>query len=539
MRTMRFDHGWLVIWMVAITSAPALAAEELDLSYVGRDAIAAAVVHPHQLLTDPRYEYFPSEIVIAACQENFGIDPTGIDLAIATVALQGALEGKPNFGVILHFRDSIDQESLMQRIGNSAVERSLEDQKYWELAGGMPTPLCLAIPNEKVLLIATKTHLENMLTANDVNTPLTKLLRAADVSKSLVVVLNFSAVRPLLLLGMQQIGEMPPEFAPFLEIPKLLKSIEARLELNPFSFELVFGADDAADAARFTELLAQAKQMATSMFEQQMSALTAGDDSPTAQATAKYMQRISKAMLDAIEVTTNEDKVSITTSGEMMPAIASSGVLAALLLPAVQSAREAARRAQAVNELKQIGLALHNYHDAQKAFPPQAIRDPQGRPLLSWRVAILPFLEQQELYNQFHLDEPWDSEHNIKLLERMPKVFANPNLASTDQTVFLAVQGEDTVFAAESSAKIKDIMDGTSNTILVVEADADRAVPWTKPEDLNFDADAPLQGLGHLRPGGFSALFGDGHVQFIGNSIDPAVLRALMTKSGREPIRLP
>ena len=122
-------------------------------------------------------------------------------------------------------------------------------------------------------------------------------------------------------------------------------------------------------------------------------------------------------------------------SRESIPSISSpavSGVLVALLLPAVQSAREAARRAQCVNNLKQIGLAMHNYQSANNAFPRPAITDKDGKPLLSWRVAILPYIEQQELYNKFKLDEPWDSPHNKALIKEMPPIYVCPSRANVE-----------------------------------------------------------------------------------------------------------
>ena len=112
---------------------------------------------------------------------------------------------------------------------------------------------------------------------------------------------------------------------------------------------------------------------------------------------------------------------------ELLVVIAIIAVLIALLLPAVQSAREAARRAQCVNNLKQIGLAMHNYASANGGFPPAAIVDPRGKPLLSWRVAILPYLDANPLYAKFKLDEPWDSPHNKELLKYMPAVYGCPS----------------------------------------------------------------------------------------------------------------
>src|ERR1700676_3675353 len=112
---------------------------------------------------------------------------------------------------------------------------------------------------------------------------------------------------------------------------------------------------------------------------------------------------------------------------ELLVVIAIIAVLIALLLPAVQAAREAARRAQCVNNLKQIGLAMHNYHSTYDCFPPAVTADDQGRPLLSWRVLILPYLEEAPLYAQFHLDEPWDSPHNLPLASKMPRVYTCPS----------------------------------------------------------------------------------------------------------------
>jgi len=112
---------------------------------------------------------------------------------------------------------------------------------------------------------------------------------------------------------------------------------------------------------------------------------------------------------------------------ELLVVIAIIGVLVALLLPAVQAAREAGRRNAAANELKQIAIAMHNYHDTNKHFPARTIRDAEGKALLSWRVAVLPYIDQIDLYNQFHLDEAWDSPHNKSLIGKMPSLFADPN----------------------------------------------------------------------------------------------------------------
>jgi prepilin-type processing-associated H-X9-DG protein len=212
----------------------------------------------------------------------------------------------------------------------------------------------------------------------------------------------------------------------------------------------------------------------------------------------------------------------------------------ALLLPAVRSSREAARRSQCVNNLKQIGLALHNFHAVHDSLPPAAITDERGRPLLSWRVAILPYLECGSLYSRFHLDEPWDSPHNLALLEPVPSVYACPSDATRKpgMTGYQAVVGPETAFTPDFAlVQFADITDGTSNTLLIGESR--RCVPWTKPEDLPLDTNLPLFGLGShhgYHNNGFNVLFADGAVRFLKSSISSIVLRAILTRNGNEVV---
>jgi len=226
---------------------------------------------------------------------------------------------------------------------------------------------------------------------------------------------------------------------------------------------------------------------------------------------------------------------------EPIPSItspATAGVLVALLLPAVQSTREAARRAQCTNNLKQIALAMHNYHAANNTFPKPAITDKDGKPLLSWRVAILPYIEQNELYNKFKLDEPWDSPNNKPLLQEMPMTYLCPSRSNVapSTTSYRVFTGKGALFEKGEAIGMADITDGTSNTLMVVEAD--QAVPWTKPDDLTFDpeAAASLFGAGSPHPGGFNASMADGAVRFFKKSINLNVFRALITRNAGEVI---
>jgi hypothetical protein len=149
---------------------------------------------------------------------------------------------------------------------------------------------------------------------------------------------------------------------------------------------------------------------------------------------------------------------------------------------------------------------------------------------------VLPYLEENELYKQFRLDEPWDSEHNKKLLGQMPAVYANPNLADRTRTNYLVPVGDDTIFKGDTSTKLADVKDGVSKTIMLLEADADRAVPWTKPDDYQIDPDSVSAGLGAFRAGGFLAAFADGSVRFVASGIDAEVLKLLFKKSDGQSV---
>jgi prepilin-type processing-associated H-X9-DG protein len=237
--------------------------------------------------------------------------------------------------------------------------------------------------------------------------------------------------------------------------------------------------------------------------------------------------------------------ISGIVMGSLGAAVIVPAILMALLLPAVQAAREAARRAQCINNLKQIGLAMFNYESTYGCFPPSATYDESGRPLLSWRVMILPFLEQGPLYSKFHLDEPWDSPNNKPLGEVMLTVFKCPsNPEPGALTNYQVIVDPRSIFTGKpTGVSIREITDGTANTFLVVEAA--RPVPWSKPEDLTLSSlhDPTQGGAGSKHPGGFNASMADGSVRFIrssvGNTINPQLLRSLATRDGGEVVNVP
>jgi hypothetical protein len=253
------------------------------------------------------------------------------------------------------------------------------------------------------------------------------------------------------------------------------------------------------------------------------------EEAITSDALVALFVDMGKQALASCRVVREQSSVVLTAQTKATPLLNS-------IIPGIAKVRTSANRMQSSNNLKQIALAMHNYHDTYGHLPPAAILDKDGKPVLSWRVAILPFIEQEQLYKEFHLDEPWDSEHNKKLLPKMPRVYALVNVEPKDPhtTIYKVFTGKSTVFEDPNGIRLADITDGTSNTFLVVEGDG--PVPWTKPEDLPFDLEQKLPKLGGQFDEGFLAAFCDGSVRFMSNQANENLLRALITRNGGEKI---
>ena len=226
-------------------------------------------------------------------------------------------------------------------------------------------------------------------------------------------------------------------------------------------------------------------------------------------------------------------------SRETIPQVSlgSSSLALTLLLPAVQAGWEAAKRNATLSDLREIGIAML-YHEKERGIYPAASKNG-----LSWRVHLLPYLGQQSLYDRFHLDEPWDSQHNRQLISLMPKVFAAPSAKfkrAQGKTNYLAVIGEDSVIATERGTRLSEFADSISQTLMIVEVDDPLAVVWTKPSDYRYDASNPTKGMGSLHPGHiFMAAFADAHTGAIPVSTAPETINGMYTKAGRERIAWP
>ncbi len=211
--------------------------------------------------------------------------------------------------------------------------------------------------------------------------------------------------------------------------------------------------------------------------------------------------------------------------------------------PGGARARDAECVALCTDNLRRIAVAMRDYEAAQGSFPPAYVADKQGKPLYSWRVLLLPYLGQQELYEQFRLDEPWNSEDNRPVSDSVIPLFQCPGQADTKlpTTSYLMVVGPHTISNGRQARKITEITDGLTDTIMVVEV-ADSLVYWAQPVDLNFDElkftvnGGKRQEISSRHRQGANVALCDGSVRLLKKSTNPHLVKAMLTIDGSEPI---
>ena len=480
------------------------------------------------------FELWPWEVLDVAAKEQLGIDLSRID-AIDGMVLMPSPE--PEFGISIRTKDPFDIAQLQVDM-LTPVERSPKDESL-RFRVLEPNPMMRVMQREpNRVLVGTQGALRRMTSSRlQPGGQFVGLVQNSPAMLKLAV--NLETLRDLIsAFALTEENQIPAEIVEDLE--RIIDTSDnALLELFPdesSAMSLSIGTSGADQAELLSKSLFRIRKQLVGIFAdallQDMEA-GSGVSEPMQQAITKYVTRMRKTIDNESFWEIAQERVVVKVDKTMASSYQVIGAMVGLLLPAVQSAREAARRMESSNNLKQIMLAMHNYEAAYRKLPAQAILDADDKPLLSWRVAILPFLDQQQLYNEFHLDEPWDSPHNIKLLDRMPSFFQNPsNPPAPGMTTYLVPMGEG-VGLGSSGISFRNMTDGTSNTIAVVDVNPELGVPWTKPDDFDINQ---VDLLNLLRFEGSNVGFFDGSVRFLSSSIDLELLEAMMTYAGGETI---
>jgi len=301
---------------------------------------------------------------------------------------------------------------------------------------------------------------------------------------------------------------------------------------------------NASDARMIHDMLANLIEFGVNSAQFMMNMEMRNEDFQIPPLAFQFAKGLLRTLLPDVEENKLKFRVKAEFGASQPAVVATAGIAVALLLPAVQAAREAARRMQCSNNIKQIVLAIHNYHDTTNSLPPLYTVDADGKPLHSWRVLLLPFMEQNHLYGMIRLDEPWDSPHNRQFHDfRVPQYTCPSNPGGG--CCYSAIAGQGFVPNTRANSRgehtFMRIADGLSNTLAIVEVR--EPFNWMDPS-ADVDLEELLKGIngrgrvGSFHPGGINVGLFDGSVRYITDSINLEVLRALATPAGGESVSL-
>jgi hypothetical protein len=499
------------------------------------DSVAVLSIEVGAVMAAPQFAAWPWEIAAVACREQFGFDLNQIDTVDVTVSMPSPM---PEFGVSVRTKSPYDIAELTDQVAGP-IEKAPKDESLRFRDFKEAQMVRVAQKDPQRVLVGTQGTLRRMLSQRiQTGGPIVPLVQSSPALAKLAI--NLTKVRDLILGAYHQTeADMPDSIRDdVLQVIELTDNVMLEVttsESRPL--RLTFGTSSPDNTKSLDEALTHLRTEGLELARESVAQQMEADDSITPEmkgAIANYSDRVQKMINEESLWSMVDDRIEMKTEASMMASYQTIGVMTGLLLPAVQAARTAARRMQSSNNMRQFMLALLNYESAYKRFPPRASSDKEDdKPLLSWRVAILPFIEENQLYQEFKQDEPWDSEHNIRLLDRMPNIYKHPNIDTPPgHTVYVAPYGEGTGWP-EGTLRLRDITDGTSNSIALVEVKGELSVPWTKPEDLNVDEHP---GASWIEETGAWVAFFDGSVQRVSAFVADEVLAAFFTINGGEVV---
>lgn len=510
----------------------------ITAAYVPDDSVAAVVLHPKSFFSQRALRMLPLEVIQATGRQQVGIDPLQIEQVKVVMGEFGPMG--PAVGALVTLAEPMGLGDWKPEFVDTDEPTEVDGKPFYPLVAGPPGIVMHRIDDRNVL-IGELAFLNRMLDAEDHESLLGSVIASTPPGDHFLAAVAMEPVRPILqgiLAQMFQMAApgMPRSVAALQEIPVLTEHLRLRGTIGDrFAAELRLTGTDARATERLEELLTAAMADVREAAIQQMDP-NGLPDPELAAAMRAYTERVTGDLLETLTPVRQDRNLTVSLE-EHFPGAALFGITSGMLLPAVQAARFSARRMQSSNNLKQLALAMHNYHDTFNQLPGSVVVDRVSGEKRSWRIELLPFLEQQELYQQYRKDEPWDSEHNRQLLDKMPDVFRHPNgTAPADQTVYHIVHGDEIGVRTEEATRFRDFTDGLSNTIMFVEVEDEFAVPWTKPEDVELDRDDPWPPLGGHNEQGVQVAMFDGSVRIIPYWLEPEKLWALLTRGGGEVV---
>ncbi|MBD3673236.1 MAG: DUF1559 domain-containing protein [Planctomycetaceae bacterium] len=447
----------------------------------------------------------------------------------------GPMGPRPIPTVIIRLTESVDPKSFF----DEKPIPPLEDAEVDGLAvKKIPDPNLdgvIHFADDKTVIFTKPTLLKKMMAAKGGNSPLVTELQQVEASNDIILVIDMSPLRDLIaglgaFMAMGQEGGPDPNLALGLKVVSELKTLTITAGITSDSLLSISLVGESAETmTEANQKLDELAQMGRGLYQMQKPGLMQAE-SPLAESDKQSLLAVADEVVAGIT-----NKVEGTRLTVSVPKPEKLNDLPDILKPMIGQAQNAQVRMQKKNNLKMIGLAFHNYHDVNNGFPGAGSDFSGEKQGLSWRVHLLPFLDQQALYSQFHLDESWDSEHNASLIAQMPDVFKSPEVTEEGKTAFQLFVGKGAAFEGDKGLAFRDFTDGTSNTILTMETSPEKAEYWTKPGGIPFDEEKLLDYF--QTPYDYGFLYGrvDGSVQTV-QDLDKKLetFKIMITRNGGE-----
>jgi serine/threonine protein kinase len=510
-----------------------------DLALIPPDAFAVLCVRPGDISKDPsltrlgiQFAGVPEREVkdVPTTDDAFahfiGLRPSDVE----RVTLIGrdpttlARQGTPEFLVVLSTRSLVDVKTIREKLAELFGTFDPQDYQGRRIytARSTRTPVTLFKAGERELAFGTTTEIQAAITrlvAGSAKEPASPT-QAAILEGHTFVFGGRPAGVAEFVFGPGQAADprLPPLIARAVDHFRKADSAIVTIDLLPSTPDCALPGLDVVARVRFASN--EAAGAARTPIHDALLWLSRSDEKPAKAGPAVLLPPLRRA---AKEARVNQEGQDVVVTGG--PRFTAAELAAAAKPPILSNELK----------LKQIGLALHSYSTTHGHFPPAVIRAADGKPLRSWRVELLPFLEEDQLYRRLKLDEPWDSSHNKPLLEKAPTIFAmdQDDLGwFPSHTRFQVPVGKGSVFDESAKFTFADIRDGTSETAFVIEAGD--AVHWAEPKDFVFVSGQPVPHLGEPSSNTFLVLMGDASVKPLPRTVPSAFLGAIITRDGGE-----
>ncbi len=511
--------------------------DKVNTEFMARSSVMSLTVFPMSLDKDPNFELFPREIVTAWGKKELGFDPMKIREATLVVQDMDSINEEPGWSIVMQFEE---MQGLSGNMLEPLKEKTMSGKTVFS---GKPYMPSFMIFDESTIFYGNEDFFQELMTS-DASGELAHLAKNSSVNGQFQMFWDVKKMRVFLnkTIEEQLSGiDMPPQIEALKQFPSMVDSIQAGLDTNnKLLTKVVIEAASERDAESLNEILLEAIEYGIETSITQMSqGMDLGD--PVQAATVLYTRRMSEDYQEKLTPVVDGSTLTIELQDESSVA----SVIVAMMLPSIgfNSVSEQQRVLTPENNARQAALALHNYESAHLHLPTLYLSDEEGKPLLddkgkplmSGRVALLPFLEQNNLANQLRMDEPWDSEHNSQFTQMG---ITNFNPASDSRKVklrFPVFPGS--LWAAEGHVGIGDITDGTSNTIMAIEVAEEDAVEWANPEPWTISETNPMKSVFGDRDEAIATML-DGSVRILKKSeMTNKKLKAMLTIQGGEIVK--